>query len=250
MAKVEYVYGIHPVIQILSSGKRQVWQLFVDKTRKGKQIEELARAASKRGIGMTRVDGTDIDRLTPRGVNHQGVALKTEKMSVMSISDALEAEENIKGAVWLALDEVTDPQNLGSILRSAACLGVSTIVLPTRRTVGITAMVHKAASGALEHLRIAEVGNLNQTILQLKDKGFWIYGTDMGGTPLHKVSYAKPLLLVIGSENSGIRQKTTQHCHDVLSIPQKGGVESLNAACAASIILYDIAAKTMTQKSK
>jgi 23S rRNA (guanosine2251-2'-O)-methyltransferase len=248
MSKVEYVYGIHPVIQILSSGRRQVWQLFVDKTRKGKQMEELARIASKRGIGLTKVDGDEITRLVPRDANHQGVVLKTEKMSVMSLADAIDAEENPQNAVWLALDEVTDPQNLGAILRSAACLGVSTVVLPTRRTVGITAMVHKAACGALEHLRIAEVGNLNQAILQLRDKGFWIYGTDMGGTPLNKVSYAKPLLLVIGSEGTGIRQKTTEHCHEVLSIPQKGGVESLNAACACSIILYDIASKTAKGK--
>jgi len=244
MAREEFVYGMHPVLEILSSGKRRVWQLFTDKTKKGPQMDALARAASKRGIGLTRVDGKDIDRMAPRGANHQGVILKTESFAAMSLQDAILSEQDIKNAVWLAIDEVTDPQNLGSMLRNAACLGVSTVVLPSRRTVGITPTVYKAASGALEHLKIAEVGNLNQTMMELKDKGFWIYGAEMSGKPLNEVSFNRPLLLVMGSEGEGLREKTSAHCDELVSIPQQGGVESLNAACACAILLYDIQCKT------
>ena len=122
-------------------------------------------------------------------------------------------------------------------------MGVSTIILPNRRTVGITPAVYKVACGAIENINIVEVANLSAALNDLKEEGFWVYGADMAGKPITKMQYASPAVLVIGSEGFGIREKTAENCDEIISIPQKGGVESLNASAAASIIMYDMMAK-------
>ena len=127
----------------------------------------------------------------------------------------------------------------------AACLGFTTVLLPKHRTVGINATVHKVACGAVEKLRIVEVSNLNTALIDLKEEGFWVYGADMDGKSIVNFDYAYPAVLIVGSEGTGIRQKTLEHCDDVISIPQKGGVSSLNAAAAGAIIMYDMFAKSL-----
>ena len=153
--------------------------------------------------------------------------------------------EGKKDELWLAVDEMTDPQNLGAIIRSAACLGFSTIILPNRRTVGITPAVYKVACGAIENVKIVEVANLSAALNDLKEEGFWIYGADMAGKPIHQVQYNSPAVLVIGSEGFGIREKTAENCDEVISIEQQkiGSVDSLNASAAASILMYDMMRK-------
>ena len=161
-------------------------------------------------------------------------------MRTISLSEALSRTEGSGRTVWAALDGVTDPMNLGAIIRSAACFGISAVLLPERRTAGITPAAQKTASGAIERVDIVEVGNLNQAILALKKKNFWVYGADMDGKPADKVDFAFPVLLLIGSEGEGLHQKTREHCDELISIPQKGGVESLNASVAAGVIFYEI----------
>jgi 23S rRNA (guanosine2251-2'-O)-methyltransferase len=133
--------------------------------------------------------------------------------------------------------------NLGAIIRSAACFGVSAIILPERRTVGLTPSAQKTASGAIEKVDMVEVCNLNQTIIELKKKNFWIYGADMSGKPVDKVDFAFPVFVIIGSEGEGMHKKTMEHCDAMISIPQKGGVESLNASVAAGVLFYEISKK-------
>lgn len=239
----ETLYGIHPVTEALRSRRRNVTAVYVADGKQGPDINRIMKMAKKKGAKLIRCDKHDIEKMA-RGKNHQGVAAKAEPLKIMSLSEAIAFDAGNKNAFWLGVDEISDPQNLGAIIRSAACLGVSTIVVPGHRSVSITPTVQRVSAGAAERVNIVAGGNLNQAILRLKDEGFWIYGADMGGKAAPEVKYKLPAMLVIGSEGHGIRQKTGEHCDEIVSVPQTGGLDSLNAAAAASILMYDISAKT------
>ncbi len=241
----DIIYGIHPVMEALRSKKRNVTQLYVSDSKAGHRlVEDIIRLAKRANVRIDRIDNKTLDRLT-HNANHQGIMAKVQPIQLMKLSTAIYDSEGQKDDLWLAVDEMTDPQNLGAIIRSAACLGFSTIILPNRRTVGITPAVYKVACGAIENVKIVEVANLSSALNDLKEEGFWIYGADMSGKPIHKMKYNSPAVLVIGSEGFGIREKTAENCDEVISIEQKqiGGVDSLNASAAASIIMYEMMAK-------
>lgn len=267
--RTQYIFGIHPAAEILKTGRRKIFRVLLSalhpqthqkqavpqggaakQSPQGERagaagrgrFAEIIDAARKLDIPVSMVDERELAALA-KGGNHQGVVLEVETPRLVSLDDALEAEKDPKNAVWVGLDEITDPMNLGAILRSAACLGASTVVLPQRRTVGLTPTVQKASSGAIETLNLVSVVNLNQTVLKLKKKGFWVYGADMSGKPLPEVDFTRPVFLLIGSEGKGLHEKTRTHCDELVSIPQGGGVESLNAASACAVILYEILIK-------
>ena len=245
---LDILYGIHAVMEALKSKKRSVMQLYVADNKAGQRaVEEIIRLAKRNNVKIDRMDIKMMDRLT-KGGNHQGVLAKAQPVRLMKLSTALYESDGNKKDLWLAVDEMTDPQNLGAIIRSAACLGFSTIILPQRRTVGLTPAVYKVACGAVERVNIVEVSNLSNALLDLKEEGFWIYGADMDGQSITQTDYASPAVLVIGSEGTGIREKTAENCDQIISIPQKGGVESLNASAAASIIMYDMFSKVQLKK--
>lgn len=245
---LDMIYGIHPVMEALKSKKRNVTQLYVlDKKSGHKNVEEIIRLAKRANVKIDRIELKILDKLTHEA-NHQGVMAKVQPIKMVKLSNAIYEAEGRKKDLWLAVDEMTDPQNLGAIIRSAACLGFSNLILPNRRTVGINSTVYKVACGAIENINIVEVANLSAALLDLKEEGFWIYGADMTGTSITKVEYSSPAVLVIGSEGTGIREKTLENCDQVISVPQKGGVESLNAAHAASIIMFDMFSKIQLKK--
>ncbi len=245
---LDVLYGIHAVMEALKSKKRNVVQLYVADNKAGhRAVEEIIRLAKRNNVKIDRMDIKMMDRLT-KGGNHQGVLAKAQPVRLMKLSTALYESDGNKKDLWLAVDEMTDPQNLGAIIRSAACLGFSTIILPQRRTVGLTPAVYKVACGAVERVNIVEVSNLSNALLDLKEEGFWVYGADMDGQPITQTDYASPAVLVIGSEGTGIREKTAENCDQIISIPQKGGVESLNASAAAGIIMYDMFSKVQLKK--
>ena len=245
---LDMIYGIHPVQEALRSKKRNVTQLYVSDSKAGpRAVEDIIRLAKRQNVKIDRIDNKTLDRLT-RNANHQGIMAKIQPVKMMKLSNAIYEADGNKKDLWLAVDEMTDPQNLGAIIRSAACLGFSTIILPNRRTVGITPAVYKVACGAIENINIVEVANLSAALTDLKEEGFWIYGADMAGKSITTMDYASPAVLVIGSEGFGIREKTAENCDEIISIPQKGGVESLNASAAASIIMYDMMAKVQLKK--
>ncbi len=245
---LDTLFGIHAVMEALKSKKRNVVQLYVADNKAGhRAVEEIIRLAKRNNVKIDRMDVKMMDRLT-KGGNHQGVLAKAQPVRLMKLSTALYESDGNKKDLWLAVDEMTDPQNLGAIIRSAACLGFSTIILPQRRTVGLTPAVYKVACGAVERINIVEVSNLSNALLDLKEEGFWVYGADMDGQPITQTDYASPAVLVIGSEGTGIREKTAENCDQIISIPQKGGVESLNASAAASIIMYDMFSKVQLKK--
>ena len=238
----EILYGINTAEEIIKAGRRRVLRLVISRTEKGARVNSLAALARKSGVNVEFCDPKLLDKLAAGG-NHQGVLLEAEPARRLTVDDALGLEKDLKKTVWAALDGITDPMNLGAIVRSAACLGVSTVILPERRSAGMNAAAQKTASGAVERVNVVEVVNLNQTIIKLKEKGFWIYGMDMGGQALPKVDFTLPAFVIIGSEGAGLHQKTREHCDVIVSIPQKGGVESLNAGNAAAIVFYELSKK-------
>ena len=238
----EILYGINTAEEIIKAGRRRVLRLVISRTEKGARVNDLAALARKSGVNVEFCDPKLLDKLAAGG-NHQGVLLEAEPARRLTVDDALGLEKDLKKTVWAALDGITDPMNLGAIVRSAACLGVSTVILPERRSAGMNAAAQKTASGAVERVNVVEVVNLNQTIIKLKEKGFWIYGMDMGGQALPKVDFTLPAFIIIGSEGAGLHQKTREHCDVIVSIPQKGGVESLNAGNAAAIVFYELSKK-------
>jgi 23S rRNA (guanosine2251-2'-O)-methyltransferase len=240
--KPEMLYGANTAEEILKGGRRKVFRVYVS--------EGALEGKAKLIVSMARKAGCPVDFMNPRsldhmakGGNHQGVILEVEPVRTLSLAEALARVKDPKSTVWAALDGITDPMNLGAIIRSAACFGVSAVILPERRTAGLTPAAQKTASGAIEKVDIVGVGNLNQAVLELKKKNFWAYGADMGGKPVDKVDFAYPVLVLIGSEGEGLHQKTREHCDELVSIPQKGGVESLNASVAAGILFYEISKK-------
>ena len=242
---LDIIYGIHPVMEALRSKKRNVTQLYVSDSKAGhRAVEEIIRLAKRANVRIDRIENSVLNRLT-HNANHQAILAKVQPIQLMKLSTAIYDADGKKDELWLAVDEMTDPQNLGAIIRSAACLGFSTIILPNRRTVGITPAVYKVACGAIENIKIVEVANLSSALNDLKEEGFWIYGADMAGKPIHQVEYNSPAVLVIGSEGFGIREKTAENCDEIISIEQTqiGNVDSLNASAAASILMYDMMRK-------
>lgn len=237
--KPEMLYGANTAEEILKSGRRRVYRLYVSERESGGKAKSIISMARKAGCPVEFMNPRSLDHMS-KGGNHQGVILEVEPVQTFSLSEALARIKEPGKTVWAGLDGITDPMNLGAIIRSAACFGISAIILPERRTAGITPSAQKTASGAIEKVDIVEVGNLNQTVLELKKKNFWVYGADMNGKPADKVDFAFPVLLLIGSEGDGLHQKTMEHCDELVSIPQKGGVESLNASVAAGVIFYEI----------
>jgi len=240
--KPEMLYGANTAEEILKNGRRRVFRLYVAEGA----LEGKARLA----VSMARKAGCPVDFMSPRrldhmarGGNHQGVILEVEPVRTLSLPLALAGIKDPKKTVWAALDGITDPMNLGAIIRSAACFGVSAVILPERRTAGLTPAAQKTASGAIEKVDIVGVGNLNQTIIELKKNNFWVYGADMKGKPADKTEFAFPVCMLIGSEGEGLHQKTREHCDELVSIPQQGGVESLNASVAAGVMFYEISKK-------
>ncbi len=238
--ELQLIYGVHPVLELLK-GSRSAKRLYMRRKAGDPASRQIVELARKRGIEVRAV-GDDVLRRLSKGGNHQGVILEAEAPRMLNMSDVLAQETPGPGTVWLGLDEITDPHNLGAIVRSAACLGGSVVLIPERRSVQLTPTVQKAASGALEKVKVVSVINLNQAILDLKEKGFWVYGAALEGKPLAEVKFQGPVLLLIGSEGEGLRQKTREHCDELVRIPQApGGVDSLNASCACSVLLYEIA---------
>ena len=231
----EIVYGVHPVRQVLRRGARRCRELFVSRSTKDAGIKEVLALAREARVEVRFVGKDEIESMAPGG-NHQGIAVVTEEFPLYVLEEALGTDP---GKLWLGLDQITDPHNLGAILRNAACFGARTVVVTERRSARPTPLVQKIASGAAEYVRIVEAVNLNQSIRKLKEAGFWVYGAAGEGKPLPEVRLNDPALLIIGAEGTGIRRRTRELCDELVSIPQAPRtVSSLNASCASAVLLY------------
>jgi 23S rRNA (guanosine2251-2'-O)-methyltransferase len=240
------IFGRRVVSEALRAG-RTVRRVYLgSKPGPESPLAEIERLARRAHIPVQVLERRALDRLVgPTGghqAQHQNVVAEVLDYEYVEVDDLLAvAHERNEKPLLLALDQLQDPQNLGSLIRTAEACGVHGVILPRHRAVGVTPAVEKASAGAIEHLKVAEVHNLNRLADDLKKQGIWIVGLDADGdTPLEKLDASMPLCVVVGSEGKGISRLLREKCDFVVTLPMRGQVASLNAAVAGSIVLYDL----------
>ncbi len=235
----EFIIGRHPVKEALKTNDK-INKLFVQDGLEGRPIEDILQLAKKNKIVISFVPKTKLDSLS-EDQNHQGVVLSISPMEYATIDDLFAvAEEKDERPFFVMLDGIEDPHNLGSIMRTADATGVHGIIIPARRSANLTSTVSKASAGAIEHVKVARVTNLSQTIQELKERGMWIFGTDMNGTDYRHWNTDSPICLVIGNEGKGMSRLVKENVDEVITIPMTGNVQSLNASVAASILMFEV----------
>lgn len=236
----DIVEGRNSVLELLESGK-DINKIFVAKGEKHGSIHKIISIAKQNRIVMVEVEKSKLDELSYHK-NHQGVIAIVPPFEYCEVEDILEeAKKKQEDAFILILDGIEDPHNLGSMIRTAETAGVHGIIIPKRRAASVNSTVNKVSAGAVEHMKIARVNNINETIKHLKENGVWICGTDMDT----KVEYDKqdmtmPIGLVIGSEGFGMSRLVKENCDFLVKIPMKGKITSLNASVSAGIVMYEV----------
>lgn len=233
----EWLFGIHPVLEALRSGRRDITRVVIAAGRRDARVEVIVAAARRAGIAVLRRPGPSLDRMAPGRV-HQGV------VALMAGAAYADPDEVVaragRPALLLVLDGVDDPRNLGAVVRSAAAAGADGLFLPARGAAGLTGAAVKASAGAVERLPVARVQNVVQFLNSLKERGIWVVGVDPAGpVPWTDCDLTQPLALVLGGEGRGLRRLARETCDTVLSLPLRRGVESLNLSVAAGIVLYE-----------
>ena len=233
-----WVYGRHAVEEILRS-QLQVGKLLLVEGINNDDVRDLINLAKRRGCTLKSAARKEMDRMTD--ANHQGVALQLLGIPVWDLKNYLSTIDLNKKPFLCLLDEIQDPQNLGAIIRSAVCFGCDAIVLPKWRSASVTDSVMRASSGACAHIPIIEIANLNVAIERLKEKGFFVYGADVSAEKsLAKIEFSFPLALVLGNEHRGIKPLLKKACDELLAIPQRSALDSLNVSNAATVFFYEI----------
>jgi 23S rRNA (guanosine2251-2'-O)-methyltransferase len=233
------IEGRNPVIEVMKS-TRTVEKLLIAKGNVEGSIKMILGMARDKGIVVSEVDRKKLDDMSSTG-SHQGVIAIVTPYTYSTIDEIFEfAKEKGEEPFVVILDEIEDPHNLGSIVRSANVCGAHGVIIPKRRSALVTSTVAKASAGAVEHTKIAKVTNINQTIKELKDRGVWVAGTDMDGEVAYRSNLTGPIAIVVGSEGKGISKLVKENCDLVIRIPMKGEINSLNASVAAGIMMYEI----------
>lgn len=236
----EMIYGKHSVHTYLLTGK-QANKLFIQIGLAGEQISSIIKLAKENGTVFQEVPKVKLDELT-KGANHQGLVLMIPSFDYSELEDALHlAQSRGEEPFLLILDGIEDPHNLGSILRTADATGVHGVIIPKRRSVGLTQVVAKTSTGAIEYVPVIRVANLTQVIQQLKDKGVWVFATDMSGEDMREWNSSGPIAIVIGNEGQGVSDLVKKSADGIVTIPMVGHVQSLNASVASAVLMYEVA---------
>jgi 23S rRNA (guanosine2251-2'-O)-methyltransferase len=246
----DIVEGRNAVIETLKSD-RTIDQILVAKGDVSGSINMILALAKEKGIVVKEVDRKKLDQMTLTG-SHQGVIAQVTPFKYSELDDILDyaAQRNEKPFI-IILDEIEDPHNFGSIVRTADACGVHGIIIPKRRNVGVTPVVFKTSAGACEHMKIAKVTNINAAIDGLKEKGIWIYGADMNGREYcFEADMRGAAAIVIGSEGRGIAKLTREKCDVLVKIPMVGKISSLNASVAGGILMYEVLRQKLTSEQK
>lgn len=236
----ELIEGRNAVIEALRAG-RAIDKIYIARGDVDKTLGHIASKAREKGIVVTDCDRRKLDFMS-RTHAHQGVIAVAAVREYCTVDDILAvAGERGEAPFVIICDEISDPHNLGAVIRSAECAGAHGVIIPKRRSAGLTAIVDKSSAGAAEHIAIARVPNIPAVIKELKSKGLWIYGTAANGSSaLWETDFSGALALVIGSEGDGMGRLVAESCDFTVSLPMKGRVSSLNAAAAASITMYEV----------
>ena len=231
--------GRNALTEALRSG-RTMDKVFVASGDTDRGLQRLAAQAREAGAVVVPVDRRKLDALATTRA-HQGIIALAAAHVYYTLDDILEeAASRGEAPLIVICDELSDPHNLGAILRSAECAGAHGVVIPKRRSVGLTATVAKASAGAVEYMKVARVTNISTAIQELKEKGVWVFGTAAeGSVPMYQADLTVPAAIVIGSEGDGMSQLVRKNCDVMVNIPMKGRISSLNASAAASILLYE-----------
>jgi 23S rRNA (guanosine2251-2'-O)-methyltransferase len=231
--------GRNPIREAIKSG-RDIEKLLVAKGDLSGSAREIVAMAHEARIPVQEVDRARLDEITR---NHQGLLAFASAYQYSTVEDMLaEANEKAEIPFLILLDGITDPHNLGAIIRTAECVGAHGVIVPERRSVGLTPAAVKASAGAIEHVKVARVGNLTRTLEDLKQAGLWIAAAVTDGESYQKADLSGPLALVIGSEGEGISRLVREHCDRAVSLPLKGQIGSLNASVAAGVLMYAVLA--------
>ena len=238
--KLTKLFGLHSVQAALDYSPKNIQQAWVDTGRQDKRLTKAIDDLLDLGIQPEKVDRKRLDRLSDSN-NHQGIVIEVEMPGELSESDLKSAVENLtETALFLVLDNVQDPHNLGACLRTADGTGVHGVIITKDNATGITPTVCKVASGAAETVPVYQVTNLARTLRWLKDQGLWIMGAD-GETSqtLYSTDFTVPMAIVVGAEGKGLRRLTKEQCDVLISIPMLGRVESLNLSVATGVLLFE-----------
>lgn len=235
----DVILGRNAVLEALRSG-RQIEHVMVARGERTGSIGKIIAMAKEKRIPVKEVDSRKLEAICG-GNSHQGVAVVVSAHRYAELEDifALAAERG-EDPFLILCDNLEDPHNLGAIIRTAEAAGVHGVIIPRRRSAGLTTAVAKTASGALEYVPVVRVSNLATTLDLLKDKGLWIYGADMEGKDYKQVDYSGGVALVIGSEGEGLSRLVREKCDFLLSLPMRGRINSLNASVAAGIFMYQV----------
>ncbi|WP_020561421.1 23S rRNA (guanosine(2251)-2'-O)-methyltransferase RlmB [Methylosarcina fibrata] len=239
--KSSKLWGLHSVQAALHHTPNKINKVWIDRQRQDKRLAQLLDELAGLGIEPEKADRKKLDRLS-EGNNHQGVVAEVELPAELSESELKTAVESLAATpLFLVLDNVQDPHNLGACLRSADATGVHGVIITRDNAVGITPTVCKVASGAAETVPVYQVTNLSRTLRWLKERGIWVAGAAGDGSQSpYQTDLTVPLVLVIGAEGKGMRRLTREHCDLLLSLPMQGQVESLNLSVATGVLLYEI----------
>ncbi len=236
----DLIEGRNAVTEALRAG-RNIDKIYIAKGEVDKTLGHIASRARDMGIVVVEADRRKLDSMSVTHA-HQGVVALAAVREYSSIDDILRiAEERGEDPFVIVCDEISDPHNLGAIIRTAECVGVHGIIIPKRRSAGLTSIVGKTSAGAVEHMAVARVSNLTAAIKELKERGLWVYGTAADAPAgMWKTNLTGPVCIVIGSEGDGMGRLVTENCDVLVSIPMHGKVNSLNASAAASILMYEV----------
>lgn len=243
----DLIIGRNAVIEALKSD-RTIECVYVSKGDLEGSIKVALVLAKDKGVVIKEADRRKLDTMCD-GLNHQGIVARVTPFKYCEVNDILEdAKRKEQQPFIVILDEIEDPHNLGSIIRTAELCGVHGIIIPKRRNVGVTSTVYKCSAGAIEHMKIAKVTNINATIDMLKEQGIWIYGADIDGKDYsYNTDFSGPCALIIGSEGKGISSLTLKKCDLLVKIPMIGKINSLNASVAGGIMMYEVLKGRLTK---
>jgi 23S rRNA (guanosine2251-2'-O)-methyltransferase len=239
--KTEILYGIHPIYEALAAGRRKIYELLISQGMVNPRIDQIAQTAKSSAVPIKKIPPDQIQSISGKDA-HQGIAARVSPYPILTLTEIInKAPSNRQqNPLYLLIDHVVDPHNLGALIRTALCAGVTGVLIPKDRSASPSPVVSKTSAGALEHIQLAQVVNMVHAISDLKKNGVWIIGLDKNGNhSLFKSDLTESTAIVIGGEEKGIRPLVQKNCDFLAHIPQLGPIGSLNASVAGGVALYE-----------